>query len=122
MTILTPDTDTWIGRALTDGDHRRVGTIEEIYCDERSDEAIWMVVKSGRVSARRAFVPTASTRVARDAVVTVYDKDEIDGAPQIDDVDDVPEEQLRALYRHYGLQYEGGGDLTPAERVMAYLM
>jgi hypothetical protein len=126
MRTLTLDTDTWIGRPLTDGDHHRVGTIEEIYYDEQSDEAIWMVVRTGRLAARRLFVPTASTIVARDAVVTVYAKDEIEDAPRIDAADDLPEDQLRDLYRHYGLQYDAPVDgarcPTAAERVLAYLM
>jgi hypothetical protein len=122
MRTLTLDADTWIGQALTDGDHHRVGTIEEIYYDEQSDEAAWMVVRTGRLGARRAFVPTASTIVARDSVVTIYPKHQIDDAPPIAVVDDLSEAELRALYRHYGLRYDGAGGPTPAERILAYLM
>jgi hypothetical protein len=126
MNSLTLDTETWIGQVLSDGDHHRVGTIEEIYYDEQSDRATWMVVKTGRLGAKRVFVPTASTVVARDAVVTVYAKREIEEAPRIDAVDELPEDRLRDLYRHYGLHYDAPGDgagcPTPAERVLAYLM
>ena len=125
MRSLTLDSDTWIGQALTDGDHHRVGTIEEIYYDEQSDRAMWMVVRTGRLASRRAFVPTASTTLTRDAVVTVYGRAEIDEAPRIDAVDDLPEDRLRALYRHYGLEYDAPADgtrsPTAAERVLSYI-
>lgn len=122
MSAITPDSETWVGRQLTDGDHHHVGTIEEIYYDEQSDEPVWMVVKTGRLGARRAFVPAASTTLGRDGVVTIYPKRQIEEAPRIDAVDDLPEAELRSLYSHYGLRYEGDGGPTPAERILAYLM
>lgn len=122
MSTITPDSESWVGQRLIDGDHHRVGTIEDIYYDERSDEPVWMVVKTGRLGARRAFVPAASTTRDRAGLVTIYPKQEIEEAPRIDAVDELPEAGLRSLYRHYGLRYEGDGGPTPAERVLAYLM
>jgi hypothetical protein len=121
MSSFTPDSDPWVGRQLTDGDHHRVGTIEEVYCDECSDEPIWLVVKTGRFGTRRAFVPAASTTRDGAGIVTMYSKHQIDEAPRIDVVDKLPEAALRSLYRHYGLRYEGDGEPTAAERILAYL-
>jgi hypothetical protein len=122
MSSFTPDSESWVGQHLTDGDHHHVGTIEEIYYDEHSDEPIWMVVKTGRLGARRAFVPAASTTRGRVGIVTIYPKRQIEDAPRIDVVDELPEAGLRSLYSHYGLRYEGDGGPTPADRILAYLM
>jgi hypothetical protein len=121
MSSFTPDSESWVGQHLTDGDHHRVGTIEEIYYDE-SDEPIWMVVKTGRLGSRRAFVPAASTTRDRAGIVTIYPKHQIEAAPRIDAVDELPDAELRSLYSHYGLRYEGDGEPTAAERILAYLM
>jgi hypothetical protein len=121
MSSLTPDSESWVGLHLTDGDHHRVGTIEEVYYDE-SDEPIWMVVKTGWRGTGRAFVPTASTTRDRAGIVTIYPKHQIEDAPRIDAADELPEAGLRLLYSHYGLRYEGDCGPTAAERILAYLM
>jgi hypothetical protein len=121
MSSHTPDSESWVGQRLTDGDHHRVGTIEEVYYDEQSDEPIWMVVKTGWRGARRAFVPAASTTRERAGIVTIYPKHQIEEAPRIDAVDELPDAELRLLYSHYGLRYEGDCGPTAAERILAYL-
>jgi hypothetical protein len=122
MSSFTPDSESWVGQHLTDGDHHRVGTIEEVYYDEQSDEPIWMVVKTGWRGTGRAFVPAASTTHDSAGIVTIYPKHQIEEAPRIDAVDELPEAELRSLYSHYGLRYEGDGGPTAAERILAYLM
>jgi hypothetical protein len=54
--------------------------------------------------------------------VTIYPKRQIVEAPSIDAVDELPEIELRSLYGHYGLRFEGDSGPTPAERILAYLM
>ncbi len=64
-----------------------------------------------------------------DAVATPYRRSEILDAPKVDLAEELPDDQVRELYDHYGLAYEPAGDEpwetateTPAARVMSYLM
>ena len=118
------DTESWIGSTLIDGSRHRLGTIEEIYVDDESDLPLWMVVRIGRFRARHTFVPLAGATRSGDAVLTPYDRLQIEQAPDVDVDEEVPDEELRALYAHYGLPYGLPGD-TPreslAERVLRYV-
>lgn len=129
MSIITRDSESWIGSTLTDTADHKVGTIEEIYFDEQTDRPLWMVVKTGLFGTRHSFVPLADATEVRGAVVTPYDKREVEHAPRIDPADDLSDEQVRALYRYYGLPYDAPvdeppapGRETPAERVMHWLV
>jgi hypothetical protein len=130
MSISTLDRESWIGSTLTDSENRRLGTIEEIYCDEQTGRPLWMVVKTGVFGTRRSFVPLAGAMPADDAIMTPCVKSQIDGAPKLDPTEDLPEDRVRELYRYYGLPYGApvDGDTpdapsdTPAQRVMKYLM
>ena len=125
MSTIPRDSESWIGSTLVDGRHHKLGTIEEIYVDEESELPLWMVVRTGRFGhVRHTFVPIADARRAGDAVVTPHARAEIEHAPSIDVAEEVPDEELRELYRHYGLPYalpfEDPCD-NVVERVLGYL-
>jgi hypothetical protein len=127
---ITTDSDSWIGCALTDSEDRKLGTIEEIYCDEQTGQPLWMVVKTGRFATKRSFVPLRNALPTDIAIVTPYDRHQIDDAPKLDAADELPDGQVRDLYRYYGLPFDAQVDSdqpgarreTPAERVLKYLM
>lgn len=122
------DIDAWIGRALIDADGRRLGVIEETYCNKQTGEPLWMVVKSGRIRAQRRFVPLAGASVAGDAIRTPRSKQEVDDSPAIDPAQQLGEDAVRELYRHYRITLAAGApepaqpeQVAPAERVLRYL-
>ena len=124
------DSDSWIGCTLTDREHRRLGRIEEIYLDE-DGRPQWMLVRSGRFAVRHTFIPLAGAAPRGGGLMTPYDKRHIEAAPQVDPGDDVPDEQVRALYDHYGLQWDRAAArvaarvaaprLSTVERVLLYV-
>ena len=125
MSTITQDSDSWIGAILIDGDHRKVGRIEEIYLDEDSRPA-WLVVRIGRIGARHSFVPVAGAVPAEGAVMTSHDRREIEAAPRVEMAEDVADDDVRDLYLHYGVSL--GVDSAPAparlgvaERVLMYV-
>lgn len=127
MSIVTTDSDSWIGSALVDLDKCRLGTIEDIYFDAQSGRPQWLLVRNGRFGMRRILVPLAEARRIREGIMTPYDKRRIDRAPRIDPAEDLHDEQTAELYRHYGLRQDELVETdepdppSPRERVLSYL-
>lgn len=127
MSIISPESTSWVGRTLTDSDHRRLGTIEEIYLDERARPQ-WMVVRTGRFANKRSFVPLGDAVRSANVIVTPHDKRQIDDAPTIVPDDELLDDQVRALYRYYDLPFDtpiaDRPDAAPqsaGDRILQYL-
>lgn len=127
MSISTTDSESWIGGVLVDDVDHRLGTIEEVYFDEQTGRAQWLVIRRGRFAARHTFVPLAHARRTPAGIRTHYDRRQIESAPRIDPADDLPEQRLHALYDHYGLPYDalvetdGPDGPSPRELVLSWL-
>jgi hypothetical protein len=129
MSTITMDSESWVGSILTDSENHKLGTIEDIYFDEQS-RPLWRVVKTGRFGARHSLVPLADARRTGHAIATPFAKRQVEDAPRIDLAEDLRDEQVRELYRYYGLTYDAevaGSEPeaafeTAAERVLKYLM
>src|SRR3954462_6347647 len=55
-----PDTQTiaeWKGQDLLDADGDKIGTIDEIYIDSRTEQPEWALVKTGLFGGKGTFVP-----------------------------------------------------------------
>lgn len=106
MSAITMDSESWIGSTLIGNDDCKLGTIEAIYFDGESGRAQWMAVKSGLLGTKHSFVPLAGATPADDAVVTPYDKSQVDDAPKIAPDEDLADEQVVELYAYYDLPYD----------------
>ncbi len=121
MSNFTTDCESWIGGTLIDKDERKLGTIDAIYYDEQTGRAQWMTVKTGLLGHRHGFVPVAGAMIGDEAVMTPYDKGEVEDAPKVDPEEDLRDEQVVELYRHYGLSYDApcaGDVLVERESVL----
>ena len=118
--------DSWIGSALINPDGRRLGTIEDIYRHAQSGRAQWVVVRVGRFGSRRSFVPLADARRTPEGIVTPYSKSQIASAPKVDAEEQLRDEQVIEMYRHYDLPHDElvdthAAEPTPRDRVIGYL-
>ena len=124
---ITASSDSWIGRALIDPDGKRLGTIEELYCNEQTGRAQWVVVRLGRFGRKRSFVPLNEARRTETAIVTPHAKSTIAGAPAAGHEDRLRADEVIALHRHYGLPHDAlvedapPAPLSPGDRVLDYL-
>ncbi len=114
MSVITTDSESWIGSILIGNDDRKLGTIEAIYFDEETGRAQWMAVKNGVFHNKHSFVPLAGATPTDYAVMTPYDKSQVDDAPKIAPNEDLPDEQVAELYAYYGLDYDAPIDSDPA--------
>jgi uncharacterized membrane protein YqjE len=98
----------WEGRTLVDRSGEKIGTIEEIYLVEETGQPEWALVKLGRLGRSRAtLVPLRSADAVDEGVRAAYEKSVVTDAPRIDGDGDgeLSEQQVNAIYRHYGIAY-----------------
>src|SRR5918994_6947256 len=111
MTQLTHAYD-WRGREIVDADGDKVGTVEELFRDEDTDQPEWAAVRTGLFGTKLSFVPIQNAEPTGESVRVPFSKSQIKDAPKIDDSDGQLSQQEEAeLYSHYGMEYgEGRSD------------
>ena len=108
----------------SDGD--KIGSVEEVYVDEQTNQPEWIGLGTGLLGTKRVLVPVEGADLRGDDIYVPYSKDQVKGAPDVD-ADEVSQETEQALYSHYGLGYsesrsdtglpEGGAGVTDRDYV-----
>ena len=118
----------WRGRELVDPHGDKVGTVEELYLDQQTDQPEWAAVRTGLFGTKLIFVPIQNAEPAGGKVRVPFDKSSGEGGPAIDPEGELSQQEEAALYEHYGMVYselrsdsglpEGGGrrDQRPDHR------
>ena len=99
-------------RTLRDGDlysvdGEKIGSIEEIYLDDRTNEPEWATVNTGLFGTSQSFVPLSGATVTDDGLTVQYSKDQIKDAPRVDAGEHLGVDQEQELYRYYGVDGQG---------------
>jgi len=105
MTMSTETVAQWRGADVVDASGDKVGTVEEIYLDQESDQPEWALVKTGMFGTKSTFVPLTGATPENDTLRVQYEKAQIKGAPRIDADQQLSQAEERQLYQHYGLGY-----------------
>jgi uncharacterized protein (TIGR02271 family) len=106
-----PDTQTiaeWRGQELLGKDDEKLGTIEEIYVDNQTDQPEWALVKTGLFGGKGTFVPLGQASRDKGGVRVPFAKADVKDAPGIDPDGQLSPAEERRLYEHYGVG--NGGD------------
>lgn len=111
---MTPLTDayTWQGRDLLGNDGEKIGSVKEIYQDERTGKPEWALVSSGLFGSRSHFVPLAGAEPSGEGVQVQVSKDQVNDAPSIEGDGQLSEQEERQLFEHYGVPYTEDGSVT----------
>jgi uncharacterized protein (TIGR02271 family) len=107
-----PDTQTiaeWKGQDLLDNDGEKIGTIDEIYIDSRSERPEWALVKTGLFGGRGTFVPLSQASPDADGVRVPFEKAHVKDAPNVEPDGELSIAEERTLYEHYGVAYGDAG-------------
>lgn len=103
MSIEIDEVLDWRGRAVVDCNGQKVGTFDEIYLDEGTNEPAWAAVKTGAFRLRRRVVPIAAVHADGNEIRVPFTKGQVKAAPTIDSEGWVAERDQAAIFRHYGL-------------------
>ena len=98
------------GKAL-DSDGDKIGSIGQIYLDDRSGEPAWATVNTGLFGNSESFIPLHDAQVEGNDVKFPYTKDKVKDAPRVDADQHLDVEQEQELYRYYGVA-DGSADTT----------
>jgi uncharacterized protein (TIGR02271 family) len=103
-----PDTQTiaeWKGQDLLGTDGDKIGTIDEIYIDSKTEQPEWALVKTGLFGGKGTFVPLSQANATGDGVQVPYEKSLVKDAPNIEPDGELSHSEERTLYDHYSLDY-----------------
>ncbi|GHH56357.1 hypothetical protein HNQ79_006134 [Streptomyces candidus] len=99
----------WRDHDVVDPDGRKIGILEAVYVDTRSDQPAVATVQVGLPTRHRlAFVPLAGAIVGPGYVKVAYAKAMVKDAPSMGTDDVLPAEDEEAIFLHYGLPYQSG--------------
>jgi len=98
------------GATVHSADGGKIGSVGQIYLDNRTNEPAWVTVKTGLFGTKETFVPLDKANVSADRIEVPFSKDQVKNAPQIDENGDLSPDEENRLYSHYGLASETGYD------------
>jgi len=105
MTMSTESVAQWRGADVIDQDGDKVGTVEEIYLDQQTDQPEWALVKTGMFGSKSTFVPLTGASPDGDNLRVPFEKDRIKDAPKIDPEQELSQSEEHELYSYYGMDY-----------------
>ncbi|MBZ4015574.1 PRC and DUF2382 domain-containing protein [Streptomyces purpurogeneiscleroticus] len=99
------------GLNVIDADGGKVGTVQQVYRDDATNEPEWITVSTGLFGTKETFVPLAGCTRVDDAIRVPHTKDQIKDAPRMDADGHLEPSEEERLYRHYGLTRSGRGGM-----------
>ncbi|UQA92953.1 DUF2382 domain-containing protein [Streptomyces halobius] len=91
------------GSHVVDAAGARVGTVQQVYRDDATNEPEWITVRTGLFGMKETFIPLAGARRAGSQLRVPHTKDVIKEAPRIDAEGHLDPSEEEELYRHYGM-------------------
>jgi stress response protein YsnF len=93
------------GQTLVASDGEKIGTIEDVYIDNATQQPEWAVVTTGLFGSKQTFVPLTRASEDQGKVVVPFNKSQVKDAPSVDADGDLDEAEEMRLAQHYGLGY-----------------
>jgi uncharacterized protein (TIGR02271 family) len=112
---MTTQAEQLVGARVTGKDGQVVGTVQEIFKDDRDGTPLWARIRAG---ARELFVPFGGSRVTKDGLSVPFDTKQIMSSPDLNVERHMSAGQTDQLQRHFGLTVpaQGGPPRADAER------
>ena len=95
-----------IGARVTGGDGRVVGTVQQIFKDDKDGTPVWARIRAG---TRDLFVPLGGSRATKDGLSVPFDSRQILSSPDLGVKQHMSAAQTDQLNRHYGLSVPAQG-------------
>ena len=101
------DVATLTGATVRDTSGDKIGTVSQVYLDDQTGQPQWVTVKTGLFGTKESFVPLAASRLDGDVLVVDASKDQVSGAPRVEQDGHISEQEEAEIYRYYGLAGSG---------------
>lgn len=96
------------GLTAYDRTGEKIGSVEQVYLDDRTGRPEWVTVKTGLFGMKQSFVPLAGARRQQDELHVTATKEAVKEAPRVDADQHLEPGQEQDLYTHYGLTRPSG--------------
>ncbi|MFE6162487.1 DUF2382 domain-containing protein [Streptomyces sp. NPDC056486] len=96
------------GLTAYDRTGEKIGSVEQVYLDDRTGRPEWVTVKTGLFGMKQSFVPLSGARRQQDELHVAATKEAVKEAPRVDADQHLEPDQEQDLYAHYGLTRPGG--------------
>ncbi len=103
--ISSEQVDQVLGRTAYDRDGQEIGTVGQVYLDDRTGEPAWATVNTGLFGSTETFVPVDDATLNDNGLVVGHDKERVANAPRFADDGHLAAEDEAQLYEYYGLDY-----------------
>jgi stress response protein YsnF len=103
---MTMQSEQLIGARVTGGDGQVVGTVQQIFNDDRDGTPVWARIKAG---TRERFVPLAGSKVTKNGLSVPYDAKQILSSPDIGADRHMSSAQTEQLRSYFGLAVPAQG-------------
>ncbi|MEV0370883.1 PRC and DUF2382 domain-containing protein [Streptomyces sp. NPDC050636] len=100
------------GSHVVDVEGARVGTVQQVYRDDATNDAEWITVRTGLFGMKETFIPLAGARREGDQLRVPHTKETIKAAPRIDAEGHLDPSEEEELYHHYGMTRPGAVGLA----------
>lgn len=95
----------WRGKDVLGPDKEKLGKLEEVYFDAETDQAMFLVVRTGLVTHRHILVPAGGVITSPDDVTVGVTKDVVKAAPSVEPGGELSDEDEAQAFRYYGFDY-----------------
>src|SRR4051795_12585898 len=94
------------GATLVDRDGDKIGKIDEIYQDTQTGRPEWALVNTGLFGTKSTFVPIGQATTEGSDLRVPFEKAQVKDAPGIEPDGTLSHDEERALYQHYGMDWD----------------
>jgi uncharacterized protein (TIGR02271 family) len=109
---MTMQAEQLIGARVTGGDGQVVGTVQQVFNDDRDGTPVWARIRAG---ARERFVPLAGSKITKNGLSVPYDAKQIMSSPDIGADRHVSAAQTEQLRSYFGLSVPAQGGPPDAD-------
>ncbi|MFC8130689.1 DUF2382 domain-containing protein [Streptomyces sp. NPDC057302] len=102
------------GLTAYDRTGEKIGSVEQVYLDDRTGRPEWVTVKTGLFGMKQSFVPLSGARRQEDELHVAATKEAVKEAPRVDADQHLEPGQEQDLYTHYGLTRPTGSQTRTA--------
>lgn len=91
------------GGNVVDNDGNKIGSVEQIYVDDQTNNPSWVTVNTGFFGSNESFAPLQGASLEGNDIRIRHDKAKVKDAPNVAPDGHLSEEEEAELYRYYGL-------------------
>jgi len=97
----------------------KIGRVAQVYLDDRTGRPEWVTVRTGLFGTKESFVPLTAARFEGHELVVDATRDQVTGAPRVDENGHLSEQQEAEIYRYYAITDRGTGRADGRSRDVA---